>query len=54
VRDGNPEALRKQLQNCHRDAGSNYIVAAGCEIARGTPAENVMALAEFARSAGGT
>ena len=54
VRDGNPDGLRKQLQNCHRDAGSNYIVAAGCEIARGTPAENVMALAEFARCAGGT
>ena len=54
VRDGNPDGLRKQLQNCHRDAGSNYIVAAGCEIARGTPAENVMALAEFAGSAGGT
>ena len=50
VRDGTPESIRRGLAECHRQAGDRYIVAAGCEIPRGTPAENVQALAAFARS----
>lgn len=52
VRDGSPETILKQLKSCHLEAGENYIVAAGCEIARGTPEANVLALAEFAKSGG--
>ena len=33
-----------------RPPGPRYIVAAGCEVPRGTPAENLRALTEFARS----
>jgi MtaA/CmuA family methyltransferase len=51
VRDGTPKTIFEQLRNCREQAGANYIVAAGCEIARGTPPANVLALSEFARSA---
>jgi len=54
LRDGSPETILKRLQTCQLEAGSNYIVAAGCEIARGTPSANVLALAGFAKSGGKT
>jgi MtaA/CmuA family methyltransferase len=47
---GTPEAIHQTLTECYRQAGSNYIVAAGCEIVRDTPHANVRALAEFART----
>ena len=50
VHDGTPEQIRRELAGCHAAAGSNYIVAAGCEIPRGTPAENFAELVAFARS----
>jgi len=54
VRDARPEEIIKRLEACQLEAGSNFIVAAGCEIARGTPAANVLALSEFAKFGGGT
>jgi MtaA/CmuA family methyltransferase len=46
VRDGNPPSIREHVRQCYREAGPFYIIAAGCEIPRGTPQENVLALRE--------
>jgi uroporphyrinogen-III decarboxylase len=50
LRNGSPESIREAIAECHRQAGSRYIVAAGCEVPRDTPAENVLALRDYARS----
>ncbi|MCC7341183.1 MAG: hypothetical protein IT170_08860 [Bryobacterales bacterium] len=50
VRDGTPASVTEAIAQCHREAGGAFIVGAGCEIARGTPEENVLALARFART----
>ncbi len=52
LRNGTPESITAALAECHRQAGSRYIVAAGCEIPRDTPEANVMALHDYARSHG--
>jgi MtaA/CmuA family methyltransferase len=51
LRDGNPESVTAAIAACHKEAGSHYIVCAGCEVARGTPQENVLALREYAQTA---
>jgi MtaA/CmuA family methyltransferase len=51
LRDGTPGSISDRLARCRQEAGTNYIVAAGCEIVRGTSPANVSALVEFARSA---
>jgi MtaA/CmuA family methyltransferase len=51
VRDSSPEAVGRDLAICYEQAGPRYIVGAGCEVPRGAPPENVLALSEFARSA---
>jgi uroporphyrinogen-III decarboxylase len=50
LRNGTPEAVTEAIAACHRQAGARYIVAAGCEVPRGTPHANVRALVEYARS----
>jgi MtaA/CmuA family methyltransferase len=50
VRDGTPASIQAALAECHRIAGRRFIVAAGCEIPRDTPAENVLAMTDFARA----
>jgi len=50
VRDGSPETIIEALETVQAQAGAPWIVAAGCEIARGTPHENVHALVSFART----
>ncbi len=50
VRNGTPQSIAAAIAECHRPAGPRYIVAAGCEIPRGTPPENVRALRDYARS----
>ena len=50
LRDGSPESIRQALAECYRQAGPRYIVGAGCEVPRGTPDENVGAMASFAQS----
>ena len=52
LRDGTPESVTAAVAECHRQAGPRYIVGAGCEVPRGTPPENVRALAEYARNHG--
>jgi len=50
LRDGTPETIWQELHECHRQAGERFVVGAGCEIPRDTPAENVRVLSEYARS----
>jgi len=49
LQQGTPADVEEALGACWRAAGPAYIVGAGCEIPRGTPAENVLTMAEFAR-----
>lgn len=51
LRHGTPEIVTQAIAQCHREAGSRYIVGAGCEIPRDTRPENVQALAAYARRA---
>jgi len=50
LRDSSPEGIEQNLETVRRQAGGRWIVAAGCEIPRGTPKENVLAMARFAQS----
>jgi MtaA/CmuA family methyltransferase len=49
LRDSSPAAISEALAECHRQAGSRFIVGAGCEVVRDTPLENVQAMVDFAR-----
>ncbi len=49
LRDGTPESVTEAIAECHRQAGPQFIVGAGCEIPRGTPEANIHALARYAR-----
>lgn len=48
LRDGTPDSIRSAVALCHQEAGTRFIVGAGCEVPRGTPAENLLAMAEYA------
>jgi MtaA/CmuA family methyltransferase len=50
VRNGSPETITQLLQALHEQAGARWIVAAGCEIVRDTPHENVRAMVRFAQT----
>jgi MtaA/CmuA family methyltransferase len=50
LRDGTPESINAALAECYAQAGTDYIVGAGCEVPRATPLENVEAMTRFARS----
>jgi len=50
LRNGTPESITAALAECQRQAGQRYIVAAGCEVPRDTPPQNVQALRDYARS----
>ena len=50
VRNGNPADVWRGIRECHQQAGSAYIVGAGCEIPPDTRPENVQALGEYARN----
>ena len=51
LRDGTPESVTAAVAECHRQAGARFVVGAGCEVPRGTPPENVRAMAEYATTA---
>ncbi len=51
LQQGTPADVTQALETSWRAAGPAYIVGAGCEIPRGTPAENVRVMADFARRA---
>ena len=51
VQDGTPAAVSAGLSRCFEQAGGKfYAVNAGCEIPRRTPAANLQAMRDFARS----
>ena len=50
LRDGNPEVVTAAIAQCHRDAGTAFIVGAGCEVPRDTPADNLRALCAYAHT----
>jgi MtaA/CmuA family methyltransferase len=50
VRSGTPETIVQALEERYAQTAPQWIVAAGCEIVRDTPHENVHALVNFART----
>jgi len=50
VRNGSPETIQRSLETLQQTAGERWIVAAGCEIVRDTPHENLHAMRMFAYS----
>jgi MtaA/CmuA family methyltransferase len=48
LRNGNPQMVTDAVAECHRQAGSRFIVGAGCEVPRDTPPENLRALCDYA------
>ena len=50
LRNGTQEEVASATAECHRQAGSRFIVGAGCEVPRDTPPENLRALCEYAHS----
>ncbi|NLE57029.1 MAG: methylcobamide--CoM methyltransferase, partial [Planctomycetes bacterium] len=50
LRNGTPGQVHAAIAECHRQAGARYIVGAGCEVPRGTPHENLLAMRDYARS----
>ncbi len=49
LRNGTAAGVTAEVTACHQQAGSRFIVGAGCEVPRGTPRENIEALTRFAR-----
>jgi MtaA/CmuA family methyltransferase len=47
VRNGSPATIAQALEILRQQAGARWIVAAGCEIVRDTPHENMRAMAVF-------
>ena len=50
LRNSTPQDIMDTITACHRAAGTNYIVGAGCEVPRDTPPENLMTMRDYARS----
>ncbi len=50
LREASPEDVYRAVEICHKEAGENFIVGAGCEVTRDTPLENIKALGHYASS----
>lgn len=50
LRGSTPELIEAAVAQCHRQTRPRYIVGAGCEVPRATPAANLRALTQYARS----
>ncbi|MGB8258767.1 MAG: uroporphyrinogen decarboxylase family protein [Terracidiphilus sp.] len=50
MRNGSVEKVLETVAKCNQDAGSLYIIGAGCEVPRDTTATNMLALRDYARS----
>jgi len=48
LRNGDPAGVTAAIAECHRQAGPRFIVGAGCEVPRDTPAANLRALCSYA------
>ena len=49
LRNGTPETIVQSLKELQLEAGERWIVAAGCEVVRDTPHDNLHAMVEFAQ-----
>ena len=49
LKEGTPESVYEAVGECHREAGRRFIVGPGCEVPRGTPSANLMAMISYAR-----
>ena len=49
IRNGAPDVIAAALAQCREETGPNFIVAAGCEIPRGTPDANMFAMRDFVK-----
>jgi MtaA/CmuA family methyltransferase len=49
LRDGDERSVTEALEACRAAVGGAWIVGAGCEIPRGAPRENTLAMRDFAR-----
>lgn len=49
LQNGSPEEVIAAVRECHRQAGPNYILGAGCEVPPDTPSSNLLALARYAQ-----
>lgn len=52
LRNGTPQTVFSELSRCHAEAGTRFVIGAGCEIPRDTPHENIRALADYIRNQG--
>jgi MtaA/CmuA family methyltransferase len=50
LRNGDPAGVTAAIAECHKQAGAPFIVGAGCEVPRDTPAENLRALCAYAHT----
>lgn len=50
LKNGTPEDVWTSMKKCHGVVGEKFIVGPGCEVAPGTPEENLRVLMEYARS----
>jgi MtaA/CmuA family methyltransferase len=50
IRNGSPKIITESLEALQRQVGERWVVAAGCEIVRDTPHENLLALTKFAQT----
>ena len=50
MRNGTASEVTGAVAKCHQDAGEKYIIGAGCEVPRDTPAANMFALRDYAQS----
>ena len=49
LRNGTAFDVIAAVAECHRQAGTRFVVGAGCEVPRDTPPENLSALCAYAR-----
>jgi MtaA/CmuA family methyltransferase len=49
LRNGAPETITQSLKELQLEAGERWIVAAGCEVVRDTPHDNLHAMVKFAQ-----
>lgn len=48
--NGTRQEVFDAVAECHREAGPRFVIGAGCEVPRRTPPENLLALAEYAKT----
>jgi MtaA/CmuA family methyltransferase len=51
LQNGTPQQIVEAVAECHRQAGTRFIVGAGCEVPPDTPPANLHALARYAQEA---